>query len=412
MAGRHSAVPAQPSKPEHHDHGDHAGHSHGGPPPPIEIAQRARIALITFLAVVAVAVVVGAGTLLATKHHHPSMRYLSPGTTLVKASVTSINGTYEGGRVITVMMKAGPEKGDIETVQSVPQYVISGGLKAGDVVSLTRSSNGTYSWSSGDLIDRSHALWLLVGLFVIVVLVVARLRGLLAMVGLCVAAAVVWEFMIPALLGGQNGTWVALVGSAAIMYVVLYLAHGWSLRTSTALAGTLFGLAIVVGLGMGAAQMARFSGVIDENALNLNAAINLDPRNLAMCALILVSLGLLNDVTVTQASAVWELRAAAPNATRRELFGRGMRIGRDHIASTIYTIVFAYAGTALTLLVTVALFTLPLGQLLQMDAIAEDVVRTLAAAIGLVLAVPVTTALAVAVVGGESGDRGASAYGD
>ncbi|HWU31531.1 MAG TPA: YibE/F family protein, partial [Marmoricola sp.] len=307
--------------------------------------------------------------------------------------------TYQGGRVITVMLKGGPEKGNIQTVQSVPQYVVSGGLKAGDVVTLTRGPSGAYSWSQGDLIDRSHALWLLVGLFVVVVLLVARLRGLLAMVGLCVAGAVLWEFMIPALLGGQSGIWVALVGSAAIMYVVLYLAHGWSLRTSTALAGTLFGLAIVVGLGVGASHVARFSGVIDENAMNLNYYIHLDPRSLAMCALILVSLGLLNDVTVTQASAVWELRAAAPHASRRELFGRGMRIGRDHIASTIYTIVFAYAGTALTLLVTVALYSLPSGQLLQMDAIAEDVVRTLAAAIGLVLAVPVTTAIAVAVVG-------------
>jgi len=236
--------------------------------------------------------------------------------------------------------------------------------------------------------------------FVVVVLAVARLRGFFAIVGLGLAALVVLKFMLPALRGGQNGMVVALVGSAAIMYVVLYLAHGLSLRTSTALAGTLVGTALVAGLGWYASGLARLSGATDDNAIALNGLVSIDLRGVAICGLILVSLGLLNDVTVTQASAVWELRAAAPGASRGELFGRGMRIGRDHIASSIYTIVFAYTGTALTLLLLAAVYSRPYAQLIRTDAVAEDIVRTLAAAIGLVLAVPVTTAIAVAVVGG------------
>jgi uncharacterized membrane protein len=116
------------------------------------------------------------------------------------------------------------------------------------------------------------------------------------------------------------------------------------------------------------------------------------------CAIIVAGLGVLNDVTITQASAVWELRGAAPGLTRRQLFAGGMRIGRDHIASTIYTIVFAYAGTALIVLLLLQLYGLPFLDLLATEEIGQEVVRTLATSIGLVLAVPVTTAIAVATV--------------
>jgi uncharacterized membrane protein len=125
---------------------------------------------------------------------------------------------------------------------------------------------------------------------------------------------------------------------------------------------------------------------------------NVSFQGLLTCAVIIAGLGVLNDVTITQASAVWELRSAAPEMSRRALFGSGMRIGRDHIASTIYTIVFAYAGAALSVLLLLFLYDRPLLDLLSTEAIAEEVTRTLASAIGLVLAVPATTAIAVAVV--------------
>lgn len=412
MAGKHSAV-SRPAEP----HGEAAGaelqagdHAHGhqhGPPPAIEIGQHARIALVVFLIAVAIAVLAGAATLLATKKNaHPSSPYAAAGVTFPNATVTAVGGDCPGGgcRNVTVKIDDGVDRGRSATVQ-VPSYVVAGGLTAGDHVALQRnptSPGGPTNYSWWDNIDRSNAMWLLVALFVLVVLVVARLRGFFAIIGLGLAALVILKFMLPALLGGQDGLAVALVGSAAIMYVVLYLAHGWSLRTSTALAGTLVGTAIVAALGSLAAELARLSGASDDNAIALNSLIHIDLRGVAICGLILVSLGLLNDVTVTQASAVWELRAAAPGASRGELFGRGMRIGRDHIASTIYTIVFAYTGTALVLLLLAAVYSRPYTQLLNTDAVAEDVVRTLAAAIGLVLAVPVTTAIAVAVVGGAT----------
>ena len=125
--------------------------------------------------------------------------------------------------------------------------------------------------------------------------------------------------------------------------------------------------------------------------------------------MIVAGLGVLNDVTITQSSAVWELRDAAPQMSRARIFASGMRIGRDHIASTIYTIVFAYAGTALAALLLISLYDRPLLDVLSDEIIAEEIIRTLASAIGLVLAVPVTTAIAAATVASAAPDPERSA---
>ena len=121
-------------------------------------------------------------------------------------------------------------------------------------------------------------------------------------------------------------------------------------------------------------------------------------RGIFIAGVILAGLGVLNDVTITQASAVWELRASDPDAPWRTLFGRGMRIGRDHIASTVYTIAFAYAGAALPILMLLEVYRLPLLQTISTGEFAEEIARTLVGSIGLVLAIPLTTVIAAVVV--------------
>ena len=203
-------------------------------------------------------------------------------------------------------------------------------------------------------------------------------------------------FAIPALLTGEPAVPVALVAAAVIMYVVLYTTHGLSLRTSAALAGTLTGMVLTAGIGWWAVGSAHLTGVVDDGGRILSTfAGDISLQDLLVAAVIIAGLGVLNDVTITQASAVWELRGASPTMTRARLFTSAMRIGRDHIASTIYTIVFAYAGTALTLLLAVSLYDRSWLDLLGTEEIAEELVRSFASSIGLVLAVPATTAIAV-----------------
>src|SRR5690606_6152352 len=147
---------------------------------------------------------------------------------------------------------------------------------------------------------------------------VARWKGLFALIGLGVAAYVLMGFMLPALIAGRPGMPVALAGSTVIMFVVLYVAHGISVRTSTALAGTLLGLAVTTALGMVAVRAARLSGFADEAEYDLSQLVGgLNFQELLMVGIIIGGLGVLNDVTITQSSAVWELRGAAPEWTRR-----------------------------------------------------------------------------------------------
>jgi uncharacterized membrane protein len=290
----------------------------------------------------------------------------------------------------------------------VPPGVADSGVRKGDPVELLKipgeaGGDPIYAWS-GTL--RGHSLAVLALVFVVVVGLVARLRGLLAVLGLGFAGAVLWWFMLPALLAGSSAPVVALVASSAIMSVVLYLAHGLTMRTSAALGGTMLGVLITAGVGWWAVGASRLGGLADETGEILRTqAPQLDFRGLLIAAVIIAGLGVLNDVTITQSSAVWELRAASPTATRRELYTSAMRIGRDHIASTIYTIVFAYAGTALVVLILVSLYDRTLLERLVDEGFGEEIVRTLASAIGLVLAVPATTAIAVAVVHGPGQGR-------
>lgn len=301
---------------------------------------------------------------------------------------------------ITVTLDEGATAGTSLSV-SVPPAVTGSGLQTGDKVQLMRvpPQEGAAEAYSFLQVQRGTPLTVMAILFLIVVAVVARVRGLLALLGLAFGGFVLIAFMLPALLEGESGLVVASVGSSAIMFVVLYLAHGLSIRTSTALAGTLFGVAVTAVLGILAGDAARLSGVANDEAATLASFVqHMSPKELLTAAIIVAGLGVLNDVTITQSSAVWELRAAAPQLTRMALFRSGMRIGRDHIASTIYTIVFAYAGAALPVLMLLFLYERPVLELLQTESLAEEIVRTLASAIGLVLAVPATTAIAALTV--------------
>ena len=125
-----------------------------------------------------------------------------------------------------------------------------------------------------------------------------------------------------------------------------------------------------------------------------------------LCGIIIAGLGVLNDVTITQASAVWELYELSPGMSARRLFTGAMRIGRDHIASTVYTLVLAYAGAALPVILLFTLAGRQVGDVVTTEQVAEEVVRTLVGSIGLVLAVPLTTALAAVVVTSGSGGPG------
>lgn len=328
---------------------------------------------------------------------------------------------------IQARIDSGPDQGQTTTVQ-IPPQVYRSGISPGDSVQVARYpadllggaeaaaanpgalEDGTvYAWID---FSRSFPLILLAVVFAVLVVAVGRLRGLAAMLGLVLSYFTVIKFMLPALRLGENPVAVAMVGSIAVMTVVLYLAHGVSAKTTTALLGTIFGLALMAGLAEWASTIGHLNGLSSEENFTLAQLTgNADLSGVILCGIIVAGLGVLNDVTITQASAVWEVRAHAPELGFRKLFVSGMRVGRDHLASTVYTIAFAYAGAALPTLILIDLYHRPLGQVLTGGAIAEEIVRTLVGAIGLILSIPVTTAVAALIVASSPG-RAATPDGD
>jgi len=201
-------------------------------------------------------------------------------------------------------------------------------------------------------------------------------------------------------LDGRSPVLVAVVGASAIAYLALYLAHGPRTRTTVALLGTLGALALTVVLASLFSALAQFSGVSSEEAALVRiGAENVSLSGLVLGGMVIGALGALDDMTVTQTSAVWELRAANPGFTRRELSRSAMRIGRDHVASTVNTLALAYAGAALPILILLVQSRQSLGTVANSETVSVEIVRTLVGSIGLVASVPLTTWLAIRVVG-------------
>ncbi|MCW2635926.1 MAG: putative multitransrane protein YibE/F-like family [Blastococcus sp.] len=287
----------------------------------------------------------------------------------------------------------GEGKGDFQQID-IQSDVFASGVHEADTLVLSRdpAAEGGPSYQFFDY-ERTTPIVALAITFALVVGVVARLRGLASILGLAFAFFVLLTFVLPALLADHSPTLVSLVGSAAIMFVVLYLAHGFSARTTTALVGTLFGLTLVAVLGSVAVSAARLTGLTSDETVTLHGYDpTLNFSGLVLAGVVVAGLGILNDVTITQASAIWQLHEVSPEITWRELYRRGMAVGRDHIASTVYTIVFAYAGAFLPALLLLELYSMPLWTAVTSSVLAEEVIRTFVGAIALVLAVPVTTA--------------------
>ena len=298
----------------------------------------------------------------------------------------------------TVRLTSGPDAGNRFVIDALSTPVTPFPQSGKIVLSYDPLAEPGQQYAFAD-VERTQPLLLLAGLFAVVVVVLGRWTGLRALFGLGLSLLVVTAFVLPALLDGRDGLLVALVGSAAVMLTVLPLAHGLTVQTAIAVLGTLASLALTVVLAGLFVRVTALTGLgSDETGLISATVGSVDLRGLLLAGIVIGSLGVLDDVTVTQASAVWELHELDRTASVRTLYRSGLRIGRDHIASTVNTLVLAYVGASLPLLVVYTLASSSLTDVLTSEVVAQEVVRTLVGSIGLVAAVPVTTALAALTV--------------
>jgi uncharacterized membrane protein len=324
--------------------------------------------------------------------------------TVEEARILPCKGTLPSDDVdcrrVQARLLAGPDKGErrsLELTIGDPSPV----LEKGDEIVLFYQPNADrdFQYTFADR-QRRQPLVLLAVLFAAAVILLGRLRGFFALIGLAASIAVLLVFILPALLEGTSPVLVAVVGSSSIAYLALFLAHGFRTITLVALLGTLIALALTIALASIFTELTQLSGFASEDAVLVNVAKSgLDVRGLVLAGMVIGALGALDDMTVTQASAVGELRQADPSMTRRGLMRVGLRIGRDHVGSTVNTLALAYAGAALPLLILFVLTSQALGTVANSEVVATEIVRTLVGSIGLVAAVPVTTWLAALVAG-------------
>jgi uncharacterized membrane protein len=296
---------------------------------------------------------------------------------------------------VTARLSEGAEAGRVVTIEVYPEGYPP--FEVGDRILLLPADvpGSDVEFFVTDF-ARLPALARLVGLFVLAVLIVGRWHGLRSLLGLVISLGIVIRFVVPAILAGRPPAIVALVGALAVMLVTLLLTHGIDELTMAAIVGTAGALIVTVTVGMAAIGQAKITGFASEDAVFARYSVpDLDLRGLVLAGLIIAALGVLDDVTVSQASTVFALHEADATQSWGTLFARAMRVGRDHIASVINTLFLAYAGASLALLVLFSTGGLPAGELVNAEVIAEELVKTIVGSLGLIAAVPFTTALAV-----------------
>ena len=265
-------------------------------------------------------------------------------------------------------------------------------------VNMTVNADGTASFFFYDY-QRATPMWVLAIAFIGAVLLLGRWRGLGAIAGLAASLLVIVKFLLPSILDGNSPVMVAIVASSLIAFIALYLAHGVTIPTSVALLGTFASLAVTALLSLIFVGWSNLTGLSDESALFLTSlGVKIDLQGIVLAGFVIGALGVLDDVTVTQVSAVSELHAAQPGLAPAQLYRSAVTIGRDHISSTVNTLFLAYAGAALPLLLLFTQANQPVGSLAGREVIATEIIRSLVGSIGLVSAVPITTWLAVKTV--------------
>lgn len=242
---------------------------------------------------------------------------------------------------------------------------------------------------------RTGAIFQLLLLFVVVIVGVSGMAGIRSLLGLLFSFVVIFKFVLPQIVLGSNPLSVALLASCVILSVSYYLTHGISSKSSIAIVGTLGALVVTGLLASFFAQASFLSGFGSEEAGFLLGKLSIPSfYNLLLAGIIIGSLGVLDDITISQAAIVEELSLANKKLDIKELYLRAMRIGHDHISSLVNTLVLVYAGSALPLLVLFVSSEASVFSLLNYEAVAEEIVRTLVGSIGLVSAVPLTTIIA------------------
>jgi len=263
------------------------------------------------------------------------------------------------------------------------------------MVTVIKGIDGKINYYISDYIRRNSLLMLFI-IFTFLTIIIGRIRGLLSLIGMGTSFLVIFYFILPQILLGNDPVITAIMGSFIIIPISFFLSHGLNKKTVVAIGGTLIALVITGILAVIFVKTAHLTGFFSEEASFLQIAKQglIDMKGLLLAGIIIGVLGVLDDITISQSAIVFQLKEANNRLNTNELFTRAMNVGQDHISSMVNTLILVYTGAALPLLLLFINNPHPLSEIINYEIIANEVVRTLVGSIGLILSVPITTFLA------------------
>jgi uncharacterized membrane protein len=318
---------------------------------------------------------------------------------ILEAGEVNLGGSLQEYQVLAVEAKEGPWAGDIFEIDFGKRQLRAAGplLKVGDeiIVTISETPDQQVFAYFVDFV-RTPALLVLLIAFVVVTLVTSGWKGVKSLVAMLVSFTIIIGYILPAVLSGTDPVLVSIFGAIMILAITLYLVYGWTIKTHAAVLGIVFALALTGVLANYFVDLTRMTGFGSEEAMFLSQESNAisNFRGLVLAGIIIGSLGVLDDLVITQASLIFELYFLDPSQKFRALFQRGMRVGQDHVAAAVNTLFLAYTGAALPLLLLVSGGGNDWFTFLNREFVAEEIVRTLVGSLGLISAIPFTTALA------------------
>lgn len=335
---------------------------------------------------------------------------LAPGK-IVGATVDSVTGdgcrhlAGRGCQLASLTLTSGPDEGR-ESYVALPSTQFAPALEAGDHIRVSRNvvpGQPAPALDDQELqpfafvdFERGQALYALVGVFALLVVALAGWQGVRSLIGLGVSLVIVVGWMVPSILSGHSPLAAALVGGLAVMLATTALTHGVGLKSAAAILGAAVTLVVIVGLGALAVDVASITGLSSDEAgvLGARGRGDISIQGLVLAGIVIGALGVLDDLTVSQSSTVLALRRASPRMRARSLFREGMVVGRDHLGATVNTLVLAYAGASLPVLLVLAGQGTNFLDAVAFEQVAGVIVATVVGSTGLLAAVPLTTGLA------------------
>lgn len=303
-------------------------------------------------------------------------------------------------QTVEIQLDGSLYRGDLLTLEWGGRVALNsnGLLRAGDhvLVSQHRGDNDSREYAIEDVV-RLPSLLPFVIVLVVALVAVARWKGLASLAGLAGSVAVFLLAIVPAVQRGDDPLIATLAGALAVLVIAVFVVHGFNRKSVAALVGTATCLLIVVALAAAALSLAHMTGLGSEEAvfLAVGSAGRIDLHRLVLAGIVVGSLGALVDMGIGQASATFELAAAHDEMRGPRLYASALNVGRDHIGSLVNTLALAYFGGAMPLIVLLSLGTIPVSLSANSETIVGSIIAVLVASIGLVLCVPITTAVAV-----------------